>query len=327
MSRSEVQVTQGVAIHGGVGTLARDALTPELDAAYRTTLTESLHAGNSALDTGGTALDAVAAAVRIMEDSPLFNAGCGSNFDERGVITMDASIMDGSTRRAGAVAGVTTVRYPIDLARMVMDHSEHVMLIEAGAEAFALAQGIEVADQSSFHTDRRWEEMQHAKETLGARPNVLGGGTLEDGGTAIDPTSKAGTVGAVARDASGRLAAATSTGGMANKTWGRVGDTPIIGAGTYASGHCAVSCTGWGEYFIQSATAYEVHARMQLLGESLADATHHAIWQTLESQVAGAGGLVAMDTNGVIEFSYSTPGMYRGWIGDDQPASVTIFEN
>jgi L-asparaginase / beta-aspartyl-peptidase len=320
MTSTPAQVTQGVAIHGGVGTLAPGDFTPELEAAYRDVLADSLRAGNAALTSGGTALDAVVEAVRIMEDSPLYNAGRGSNFDERGIVTMDASIMDGATLRAGAVAGVSDVRNPVALARLVMDRSEHVMLIDAGAEAFARSQGVEATDPKFFHTDRRWQELQEARaraeasegEDVGGRPNVLG---------------KSGTVGAVARDASGNLAAATSTGGMANKTWGRVGDSPVIGAGTYASEHCAVSCTGWGEYFIQSATAHEVHSRMALLGESLATATHHAIWETLERQVAGAGGLVAIDSEGTIEFSYSTTGMYRGWIGDAHPATLAIFKD
>jgi L-asparaginase / beta-aspartyl-peptidase len=339
MTAIQAQITQGVAIHGGVGTLSPAALTPDLDRAYRGVLAESLEAGNRTLAAGGTALDAVVSSVRVMEDSPLYNAGRGSNFDERGIVTMDASIMDGGTLRAGAVAGVTTVRNPVELARLVMDRSEHVLLIDAGADAFARSQGLVLTEPSFFHTDRRWKELEEARKKKDGRPNVLGStenpGTVDrtdgaDGVGAldvIDPTHNSGTVGAVARDAAGNLAAATSTGGMANKTWGRVGDSPVIGAGTYASRHCAVSCTGWGEYFIQSATAYEVHSRMALLGESVAEATHHAIWETLERQVPGAGGLIAIDSHGSIEFAYSTPGMYRGWIGDDHPATLAIFQD
>ncbi len=232
---SDLCIDSGVVIHGGVGMIARSEMTAELEASYRATLIESLQAGRESLETGGSALHASVAAVRVMEDSPLFNAGRGSNFDERGVVTMDGSIMDGSTLEAGAVAGVAGVRYPAELARLVMERSDHVMLIGAGAEAFARSKGMEIMDASFFHTDRRWNELEQARKQSGRRPNVL---------EQEDPVGKSGTVGAVARDRTGRLAAATSTGGMANKTWGRVGDSPIIAAGTYASSLCAVSCTG-----------------------------------------------------------------------------------
>jgi beta-aspartyl-peptidase (threonine type) len=291
-------------------------MTPSLEGEYRDALTRSLQAGSEALGAGGTAIDAVCAAVRVMEDSPLFNAGRGSNFDERGVVTMDASIMDGSTLDAGAVADVTDVRYPVDLARLVMERSEHLMLTGPGAEAFARASGVEATEASFFHTERRWTDLQRAKENRGARPNVIG---------STDPTERAGTVGAVARDRAGRLAAATSTGGMANKTWGRVGDSPIIGAGTYASRLCAVSCTGWGEFFIRHAVAHDVHARMAHGGVGLTPAVHGVIWDTLEAQVPGAGGLVAIDGDGNVELCFNTPGMYRGWIDGDGAHHVAIY--
>jgi beta-aspartyl-peptidase (threonine type) len=313
---SEVRIEQGVAIHGGVGTLRRDEMTPSLEAEYREALTRSLQAGNEALRSGGTAVDAACAAVRVMEDSPLFNAGRGSNFDERGVVSMDASIMDGDTLDAGAVADVTDVRYPVDLARLVMERSEHLMLTGPGAAAFARASGVEATEASFFHTERRWSDLQRAKESGGARPNVIG---------SAGPTGRAGTVGAVARDHAGRLAAATSTGGMANKTWGRVGDSPIIGAGTYASRLCAVSCTGWGEYFIRHAIAHDVHARMAHGGVSLARAVHGVIWDTLEAQVPGAGGLVAIDRDGNVELCFNTPGMYRGWIDSGGAHHVAVY--
>lgn len=310
-----IQITRGLAIHGGVGTLPRQRMTADMDAAYRAALTESLLAGRDALRRGGSAVDATVAAVQVMEDSPLFNAGRGSNFDERGVVTMDASIMDGADSGAGAVAGVTGVRSPIHLARLVMERTAHVLLIGEGAEAFARAHAVEEMEASYFHTDRRWSEMLRARERGTARPNVLGD----------DPAERAGTVGAVAIDGAGSLAAATSTGGMANKTWGRVGDTPIIGAGTYASGRCAVSCTGWGEYFIRNATAFDLHARMAYAGSSLAEAAHAVVWDTLAAQVPSSGGLIALDAEGRVELCFNTPGMYRGWVDERGEPRVAIY--
>jgi len=315
--QSDVRIQAGVVIHGGVGTIARSEMTPELEAGYRAALTDSLNAGREALAFGGSAVDAAVAAVRVLEDSELFNAGRGSNFDERGVVTMDASLMDGSALDAGAVAGVSQVRYPIELARLVMERSDHVMLIGEGAEEFARGQGVEMADPSFFHTERRWSELQKAKRRSGARPNVLGD---------PDPAEQSGTVGAVARDETGRLAAATSTGGMANKTWGRVGDSPIIAAGTYASPLCAVSCTGWGEYFIRHVVAYDVHARMEHAGVGLAEAVHGVIWETLDHAMPGCGGLVAIDHEGNVQLSFNTPGMYRGWVDRDGRMDVAIYQ-
>ncbi len=333
------RISHGLAIHGGVGILSRSDMTPELEADYRAALAESLVAGRRALDTGGSALDAVVAAVRVMEDAPIFNAGLGSNFDERGVVTMDASIMHGPTLDAGAVAGVTNVRSPVELARLVMERSEHLMLIGEGAEAFARAQGIPVTDNTFFHTERRREELRRAKERSRGRPTVQGDGapagfsqasgprpaTGREIGGADDPADRAGTVGAVALDASGRLAAATSTGGMANKTWGRVGDSPIIGAGTYASSHCAVSCTGWGEYFIRNAVAYDVHARMTHAGVDLTEAVRAVLYDVLEAQAPRSGGMCALGADGSVELGFNTPGMYRGWIGADGEPHVAIW--
>jgi beta-aspartyl-peptidase (threonine type) len=324
-------IRSGVAIHGGVGTLPRADLTPALDASYRETLTESLYAGHEVLDAGGSAVDAVVASVSVLEDSPLFNAGRGSNFDERGIVTMDASIMDGQTLAAGAVAGVTDVRNPVELSRLVMDESEHVLLIGEGAEAFARSQGIASTERSFFHTDRRWAELEQAREHNDERPNVLSAARTSNEGAAStpdrpDPTEWAGTVGAVALDREGRIAAATSTGGMANKTWGRVGDSPVIGAGTYAGDLCAVSCTGWGEYFITHAVAYDVHARMEYAGRLLTEAAADVIRGKLEAQVPGAGGLVAIDRDGNIEMCFSTEGMYRGWVDEEGRTTTAIFE-
>lgn len=312
---STIQISSGLAIHGGVGTLPVGEMTPAIEAEYRATLSESLVAGHGVLKRRGSAVEAVVAAVQVMEDSPLFNAGRGSNFDERGVITMDASVMDGSTLEAGAVADVTGVRSPVGLAQLLMDRSEHVLLVGEGAEAFARQQGLEETEASFFHTDRRWAEMQRAKGRVGGRPNVLGD----------DPAEKSGTVGAVALDGDGRLAAATSTGGMANKTWGRVGDSPIIGAGTYASTLCAVSCTGWGEYFIRNAAAFDVHARMAHGEATLADAVRGVVFDTLQAQVPGSGGLVSLDGDGRVEFCFNTPGMYRGWTDADGQPHVGVY--
>ena len=327
-----VNIRSGVAIHGGVGTLPRARLTPELEAEYRATLDESLMAGHRIIEAGGSAMDTVVASVKVLEDSPIFNAGRGSNFDERGIVTMDASVMDGSTLAAGAVAGVTDVRNPIELSRLVMDASEHVLLIGEGAEAFARAQGVATTERSFFHTERRWRELERARKRPDQRPNVLGGVDVSDvcssdPADTVDPTDRAGTVGAVALDQQGRVAAATSTGGMANKTWGRVGDSPIIGAGTYAGEQCAVSCTGWGEYFITHAVAYDVHARMEYAGLSLAEAADAVVRGKLEARVPGAGGLIAIDGDGNVEMCFSTEGMYRGWVDESGRRTVAIFRD
>lgn len=324
-SADSTHLDVGIAIHGGVGTLKREALTPELEKAYRVTLRASLEAGRSALEGGGGALDAVVEAVRVMEDSPLFNAGRGSNFDERGVVTMDASIMAGPEQDAGAVAGVTGVRSPVELARHVMEHSDHVLLIGEGAEAFARRRDLAFETPDFFHTDRRWSELQRARTSGSRRPNVLGGDE-GDVDPSPDPTDRTGTVGAVARDATGALAAATSTGGMANKTWGRVGDSPVIGAGTYASDLCAVSCTGWGEYFIRLAAAYDVHARMEHGGATLAEAVRGVVFERLHRVVPGSGGMVAIDRAGHVQLEFNTPGMYRGWMRLGGDSHIAIFE-
>lgn len=360
---SSIRIESGLVLHGGVGTIAEARMTPGLRTDYLDTLTVALQAGHRQLHEGASAVDAVVAAVCVLEDSPLFNAGRGSNYDERGVITMDASLMRGDDRDAGAVAGVRFVRNPIVLARAVLERSEHLFLIGDGAEAFARAHGIEVADPSFFDTDRRREDLERARARArmrGAepghgrrdRPNVLGDtGTdvpnalrnteadvldvPEDAAADVpslagdpkrpDPRHKAGTVGAVALDPGGQMAAGTSTGGMANKAWGRVGDTPVIGAGTYASELCAVSCTGWGEYFIRNVVAYDVHARMAYASASLAEAVRWVIWDQLNRQVPGSGGLVAIDADGNVEVGFNTPGMYRGWVNQKGEISVEIY--
>lgn len=325
------QISWGVVIHGGVGTLPRERMTPELEADYRRILRESLLAGHTSLTEGGSALDAAEAAVRVMEDSPLFNAGKGSSFSFDGVVEMDAAIMDGSSLEAGAVAGVRDVRNPITLARRVMEHAPHVLLTGSGAEAFARTQGIPATEPEYFHTDRRWSALQRVKEqevTEGTvhPPDTTGETSESDDEEEGSNPVFMGTVGAVALDPQGRLAAATSTGGSTNKRWGRVGDTPIIGAGTYAGSRCAVSCTGWGEYFIRNVVAYDISARMEYKGLSLVKAAHEVVMQLLEEQEPSTGGVVALSREGDIAMPFNTPGMYRGYVGANGRSWVGIYE-
>jgi len=328
------QVKWGLVIHGGVGVLPRDELTPELEAAYLEILTSSLSKGYEALSRGGTAVDGVVEAIEVMEDSVLFNAGCGSNFTSDGVVSMDASIMMGDTLEAGAVAGVSDVRNPIRLARHVMEDCPHVILAGRGAEDFAREVGLEAEDPSYFFTQRRWDDLQAAKarEAEGeARPNTVdvedaralaaGAEPLTEG----DLKHRSGTVGAVALDQGGRLVAGTSTGGSANKKWGRIGDSPVIAAGTYAGSHCGVSCTGWGEYFIRHAVAHDIQARMAYMGSSLREAAQQVVMEKLEEHRKGLGGVVAMDREGQIEMCFNTRGMYRGWVDEGGQIQVAIF--
>lgn len=298
-------------IHGGAGTLTREAITPEADAAIRADLNRALDAGGAVLSGKGSSLDAVVAAVKVLEDSPYFNAGKGAVFTHEGHNELDASIMDGATRRAGAVAGLRTVRNPIDLARAVMEQSPHVMLIGEGAERFAKERGIELVDPGYFRTEQRWNQLQAVLEREAARASI--------------PSSNYfGTVGAVALDQAGRIAAATSTGGMVNKRWGRVGDAPIIGAGTYANDGCGVSATGWGEYFIRLAVAYDICARMKYAGEALAVAADTVLMESVP-RLGGDGGVIAIDGKGAIRMPFNTAGMYRGWITVDGARGVAIF--
>jgi beta-aspartyl-peptidase (threonine type) len=328
------RVRWGLVIHGGVGVLPRVELTPELEADYLRTLEESLAAGYTAMKGAGTAVDGVVEAIAVMEDSVLFNAGRGSNFTSEGVVSMDASIMVGDDLEAGAVAGVRSVRNPIRLARRVMEDCPHVMLAGAGADEFAREKGLQVEGPEYFFTQRRWDELQAAKarEAQGAaRPNTV---DMEEAlaiAAGAEPPSeeelrhRSGTVGAVALDEGGRLVAGTSTGGSANKKWGRIGDSPVISAGTYAGSHCGVSCTGWGEYFIRNAVAHDIQARMAYLGLSLSEASRQVIMERLQAQRKGLGGIVAMDRDGHVEMCFNTRGMYRGWVDQDGKIQVAIF--
>jgi beta-aspartyl-peptidase (threonine type) len=292
--------TISLAIHGGAGTISKASMTPEKEKAYSGALQLALNAGYQLLEKGTTALDAVEATVKVLEDSPLFNAGKGAVFTHDGKHEMDASIMDGSNLEAGAVGAVAGVRNPISLARLIMEKSEHVFLMGQGAEAFAKLHGVAFEDDAYFYDELRFLQLQEAKKT---------------GITQLDHSplneKKYGTVGAVACDANGNLAAATSTGGMTNKKFGRVGDSPIIGAGNYANNAtCAVSCTGSGEFFIRGVVAYDVSCLMEYKGLSLEDACNEVVHNRL-MKINGDGGLVAVDASGNIALPFNTSGMYR----------------
>ena len=285
-----------IAIHGGAGTLAPADLTPENERAYRAGLERALRAGFSVLDAGGTALDAAVTAVQVLEDEPLFNAGRGAVLAANGLHELDASVMDGRDLRAGAVTGVRHVRSPIELARLVMERSPHVMLAGTGAEEFALEQGLQPVPNSHFATERRRLELERMLQ-----------GQIEAGRESL-----MGTVGAVALDAAGNLAAATSTGGMTGKKWGRVGDSPIIGAGTYAANDCcAVSATGHGEFFIRAAVAHEIAALMRYRGLDVVAAADEVVMQQLV-RLGGSGGVIAVGRDGRIAMPFNSEGMLRG---------------
>ncbi len=300
-------------VHGGAGVI-RESLTPAIVEAVEAALREALRAGHAVLAAEGSALDAVSAAVLVLEDSPYFNAGKGAVFTHEGGHELDASIMEGHTRRAGSVAGVQHIRNPIALARAVLEKSDHVMLFGAGAEAFAATVGAEFVDAQYFHTDERWKQWQDAlhKEAAGQQAEL---------GRAIHY----GTVGAVALDVHGHLAAATSTGGMTNKRWGRVGDSPLIGAGTWADARVGVSATGWGEFFIRCAVAHDIAARVAYRGDTLQTAAEEVIVNVVPA-LGGDGGAIAIDRDGNIAMPFSTIGMYRGWITRDGTRGTAIFD-
>jgi L-asparaginase / beta-aspartyl-peptidase len=308
----------GLAIHGGAGTIERSKMTPEKEREYRAGLERALTAGYEILKRGGSSLDATEAAVRVLEDDPHFNAGRGSVFTSAGTNEMDASIMDGKTLKAGAVGSVKHIKNPIGLARLVMEKSPHVMLDCAGAEAFANANGIELVDQKYFFTQERWDALQRIKAA--EKHRTSGPGKIFE----ITDQDRHGTVGAVALDKNGDVAAATSTGGTTNKMPGRIGDTPVIGAGNYANNQtCAVSCTGDGEYFIRSAAAHEVSALMKHRGMTLQEAAQAALDAVKE--LGGTGGLIAIDRNGDIALPFNTNGMYRGYVDPNGNFVIEIY--
>ena len=308
----------GLAIHGGAGTIERSNMTPEKEREYRGGLERALSAGYEILNRGGSSLDATEAAVRVLEDDPRFNAGRGSVFTSAGTNEMDASIMDGKTLKAGAVGSLKHIKNPISLARLVMEKSPHLMLDCAGAEAFAKANGIELVNQKYFFTQERWDALQKIKAAEKHRTGGVGNILV------ITDQDRHGTVGAVALDKDGNLAAATSTGGTTNKLPGRIGDTPVIGAGTYANNQtCAVSCTGDGEYFIRAVAAHEVSALMKYRGMTLQDAAQTALDSV--KQLGGTGGLIAVDRNGDIALPFNTNGMYRGYVDPNGKFVVEIY--
>ena len=314
MSTATVQAAPwSLVIHGGAGIMARDQMTPAQEAGYRAALAQALDTGGAVLAKGGSALDAVEAAVRRLEDDPLFNAGKGAVFTAEGRNELDAAIMDGSNRKAGSVAGVTRTKNPVSLARAVMAHSPHVMLARDGADIFSVEQGLEQVDPAYFRTEERWRQLQEMKAAA------------NKGAAIFDTNLKYGTVGAVARDQAGHLAAATSTGGLTGKRWGRIGDSPIIGAGTYADDRaCAVSATGSGEYFIRAGVAHEICARVRLLGEGIQKAADTVVQGELKA-MGGDGGVIVVGPDGTMGWSFNTPGMYRGRVSSGTKPVVAVF--
>lgn len=306
-------------IHGGAGTITRASMTGDMEKQYREALEESLRRGHAVLSKGGSSLDAVEASIRFMEDSPLFNAGKGAVFTHDGKNELDAAIMDGATKKAGSVAGVSIIRNPISAARAVMEKSEHVMMVGRGAELFATKMGLEIVDPSYFWTERRWKSLQNELlQEEGQKPKA----ELQ---IETEP-KKFGTVGAVALDRSGNLAAGTSTGGMTNKKYGRVGDAPIIGAGTYADNESvAVSGTGHGEFFIRWTVAYDIAALVKYRGMTVQQAGDEVIHKKLEP-VKGEGGVIVLDRKGNFATPFNSEGMYRGWIGADGVPHVEIYK-
>ena len=302
-----------LAIHGGAGTITRDNMTSEMEAQYLAKLDEALTAGEQILKSGGTSLDAIQASIMIMEDSPLFNAGKGAVFTNDEKNSLDASIMNGADQNAGAVGGVSNVKNPILAARAVMEKSDHVMLVDTGAEEFASAQGIEQVDPSYFYTERRFEALKRVK-------------ARELEAKSIAEEDRHGTVGAVALDKHGNLAAGTSTGGMTNKRYDRIGDAPIIGAGTYAdNASCAVSSTGHGEYFIRYAVAHDIAARMEYKGVDLQTAADEVVMDKLVEK-GGSGGIISVDNMGNVALVFNSEGMYRGYATPDN-REVKIYKD
>ncbi len=302
----------GLVIHGGAGTIVKSKMTPEKESAIRAALDEALVAGWQILDGGGTSTEATIAAVKVLEDSPLFNAGKGAVYTNTETHELDASIMEGETLQAGAVSGVSNVKNPILLAHLVMTDSPHVMLSGKGAETFAAEHKLEIVPNDYFNTEYRYQQLKKSKERAKQQAKL---GTPE----------KFGTVGAVALDKHGNLTAATSTGGTTNKRYGRVGDSPIIGAGTYANNDsCAVSATGHGEFFIRNVVAHDICARMQYRRESLKDAAHSVVHETLV-EAGGSGGVIAIDRQGNVAMPFNTKGMYRGYRIGSKSAVVKIY--
>ncbi|RZU39626.1 beta-aspartyl-peptidase (threonine type) [Edaphobacter modestus] len=327
---AEAKHKWAIVLHGGAGVIERRSMSAETDAAYRASLRAAIQGAADVLDKGGSSVDAVEAAIRLMEDDPLFNAGRGAVFTAEGKNELDSAVMDGATMKAGAAAGVTRTRHPISLARAVMEKSPHVMLIGAGADQFAASVGLEQVDPSYFFTERRWQSLirQLKKEGAPVPARPQGVPPAPSGGLAeIEPPDahKYGTVGVVALDRNGNIAAGTSTGGTQAKRWGRVGDSPIIGAGTYASNQsCAVSATGTGEYFIRLTVARTICSLVQYKGMKLQDAADEVVQKELGA-IHGDGGVIAVAPDGQLAWSFNTPGMYRGRVVEGGAIEVKIY--
>ena len=313
-----------IIIHGGAGTILKKNMSEEKETAYKTKLEEAIKVGHSILKNGGTSQEAVLKTIQVMEESPLFNAGKGAVFTHEETNELDASFMDGQTLNAGAVAGVKNVKSPIELAIKVMTDSDHVMLSGDGASKFAKEKGLEIVDPSYFYTEKRFKSLQSIKnrEKTALDHNDKKAAFYD----ADIKNAKFGTVGCVALDKEGNIAAGTSTGGMTNKRWGRIGDSPIIGSGTYANNKtCGVSSTGWGEYFIRSQVAYDISAQMEYQQKTLKEATQNVIQNKL-TKLGGTGGVVALDKNGNMSFEFNTAGMYRASMNDKDELVVMIYK-
>ncbi|WP_310993371.1 isoaspartyl peptidase/L-asparaginase family protein [Aequorivita marina] len=323
----------GIVIHGGAGTILKENMSDSLETAYKTKLKEAIMVGHEVLKNGGTSMEAVTKTINVMEDSPLFNAGKGAVFTHEGRNELDASIMDGATLNAGAVAGIRHIKNPIDLARDVMGKSDHVLLYGAGAEEFAKSLDYKMMDTSYFYTQNRHRSLQRILERETAfrhTPSEHSGALARlKSNNFEDPyikDSKFGTVGCAALDKHGNLAAGTSTGGMTNKRWNRIGDSPIIGAGTYANNAtCAVSSTGWGEFFIRSVVAYDISALMEYKGLSLQEAAREVI-QKKVPDLGGDGGIVAIDKDGNVAMEFNTAGMYRATMNSEGELVIGIYD-
>jgi beta-aspartyl-peptidase (threonine type) len=313
--------TFGIVIHGGAGTILRANMTPEREAAYRELLAEAIQVGHTILKNGGSSQEAVEKTIHIMEDSPLFNAGKGAVLTSDETIELDASFMHGAQLDAGAISGVKTIRHPISAAIKVMENSPHVMLSGAGADVFAASQGLEIVAPEYFFTERRINSLKRVKEAEAKKESIS---STEE---AFVQHQRYGTVGCVALDLEGNLAAGTSTGGMTNKKWNRIGDAPIIGAGTYANNAtCAISATGWGEFFIRSVVAHDISALMEYKGLSIQEAAHTVIHDKVGG-LGGDGGVVGIDSKGNVAMEMNTPGMYRAHMDAEGKLNVKIYKD
>ena len=336
VSKDEVPIKANqfaIVIHGGAGNISREYMTAEAEEAYTLKLEEAIRVGYEILNNGGNSLDAVEKTINVLEDSPLFNAGKGAVFTNAETNELDASIMDGKTLNAGASAGTRTVKNPINLARAVMENSPHVMLAGHGADVFAQEQGLEIVDTSYFYTEKSYNSLQRVKEYEEKSSSAKAPDDKEkaDNNTAFYDSaiknSKFGTVGCAALDKNGNLAAGTSTGGMTNKRWGRVGDAPIIGAGTYANNNtCAVSSTGWGEFFIRAMVAHDISALMEYKGLSMEEAAKEVI-QKKVPELGGDGGIIAVDKNGNMVMEFNTSGMFRATMNDKGELFIGMYND